>query len=245
MAKTKEEFVASGRRWGSDLVIKEAEAAIERWRQDLSLLTKWGFGKAKLESLESMLAQLKERHRIYKTEVGAKLAATPEEANANEELRDWSKQALGVLDDLIQTDIKVEASIQALGGNIPTDSQRLLTMAQGIHKIAFADRARLDPEAADDEFYNNGTKLIELLGNATKQKNARRESKEVGTSELDLLDGQIHDLLSRLYKKAREAFNSQGDKTRASQYVFQELKQNTSTDKSRTLVLVNPDPQSS
>jgi hypothetical protein len=101
MTRTKEELIELGKRWSSQLVLQEAEGALLRWGEDLPLLIRWGFGSAKRARLAALVSQLEARHKVYQQEVGVKLAATPQEAEAIENLRTWAQRAQGILHRLL------------------------------------------------------------------------------------------------------------------------------------------------
>jgi hypothetical protein len=239
MAYTKEDFIRIGEGWTSDLVLAEARETRNRWKDDLPLLTEYGYGQTKLTDLENLIAQLEARYKLYNAQVGQKLAARPNEAAAITAARTWVKKCQGVLDDLVENDTVVEKSVANLGSRIPTTATKLKTFASGLLKIATDERNRLDPTAATDKFYKEGDKVIKDLEDASEVKVTRRDTKEVGTSELDELDGKIYVAISKLNKRARQAHADLGNDTRASQYVFAHL---VRSDSSSTSTQPEPPP---
>jgi hypothetical protein len=240
MGTAKEEFISLGKRWGSALVLQEANESLTRWREDLPLLTRWGFGQTKLTRLETLVTELTQKHTQYQTLVGAKLAANPAEASAIETARTWVQRAQGILEDRIDADDEVAGRVRALGARIPEDASKLLIFSQGFLKIATEEREHLARESATDEFYKEGAEAIEVLTLARGQKGSRTDTKEVGTAELDLLDGQIYVELSKLYKKARQAHNKEGNPARASQYVFTHLSRSSDPKNKNEAVTTTP-----
>jgi hypothetical protein len=228
---TKDDFIKIGQRYSSTEVLKEARAAVKRWSNDLPLLKKWGWGKNKLSELQKHIDLLDQQQKIYNAQVGVKLAAVPTEAAITEKLRAWTHRALSILGARIQAEVSVAKAVDALGAEVPIDPSQLTTYAGGIFPIIKAekDAKRLsedDNEAADDEFFKEGALLLKQLPEAGSTKIERRDTKEVGTSDLDELDGRIYDQLRNLNENARRAHRSVGNTKRASQYVFYFLTSN-------------------
>jgi hypothetical protein len=223
MAKTKEELIEIGKRWGSPLVLREAREALVRWVADQALLTGWGFGPSRRQRFEELVNQLAARHGLYAGQVGAKLAATPALASAVTEARTWCQRAQGVIDERAEADEAVARRVQALGSRLPEEPERLESFTQNLLQILTEERLALDADSATDAFFAEGAAALATLKSAGLQKTARKETKEVGTSELDELDGQIYVELGKLNKKARQAHNAAGNQTRAGHYVYHYL----------------------
>jgi hypothetical protein len=230
---TKDDFIKTGQRYSSTDVLKEARAAVKRWENDLPLLKRWGWGKHKLSELQANIALLDQQQKIYQAQVGVKLAAVPTEAALSEKLRGWTHRALSILGTRIQAEVSVAKAVDALGSEVPTDPNLLTTYAGGIFSIIKEekDAKRLsgdDNDAADDELFEEGALLLKQLPEAGSTKIERRDTKEVGTSDLDELDGRIYDQLRNLNESARRAHRGAGNTKRASQYVFYFLTSNPS-----------------
>jgi hypothetical protein len=226
MGYTNTDYIRIGEAWTSDLVLQEANEVKNRWAEDIALLTSYGYGQKKLDALVSLIAQLEDRHTIYKSLVGIKLAARPTEAAAIKTLRDWIKRGQGILDDLEEEDETIEKKLEALGARIPNRTAKLLAFASPFLQILTDERARLEKDAATDAFYKEGANAIADLKYASENKAGRRDAKEVGTSELDLLDGQIYVAMSKVNKRARQAHAAKNNVARAGQYVFAHLVRN-------------------
>jgi hypothetical protein len=64
-------------------------------------------------------------------------------------------------------------------------------------------RSRLDPAVVTDEFVAEGEQLLAALRDATRAKDMRKDSKEVGTAELDEIDGRIAVRIAGLNRAGR------------------------------------------
>jgi hypothetical protein len=226
MGYTKEDYIRIGEDWTSDVVLLEANEVKNRWSDDVELLTTYGYGPKKLDLFKALIAQLEARYKLYKSQVGEKLAARPTEANAIKTLKDWIQRGQGILDDLVNEDETVEKKLAALGSRIPTRAVKLQDFATPFLQILIDERARLDELAATDAFYKEGATAIADLKQAGENKVGRRDTKEVGTSQLDELDGQLYVEISKLNKRARQAHAAKGNNTRAGQYTFAHLVRN-------------------
>jgi hypothetical protein len=226
MGYTTEDYIRIGEAWTSDLVLQEANEVKNRWTEDIALLTAYGYGQKKLDQLVSLIAQLESHYTVYKSLVGVKLAARPTEATAIKSLREWINRGQGILDDLEEEDETVEKKLEALGTRVPNRAVKLLAFASPFLQILTDERAHLDKEAATDAFYKEGANAIADLKYASENKTSRRDAKEVGTSELDLLDGQLYVAMSKLNKRARQAHAAKENAARAGQYVFAHLVRN-------------------
>jgi hypothetical protein len=217
---TKDDYIKIGERFRSSIVLQEARLSVQRWTEDLALLTTWGWGPSKLQKLQALIAQLSERQTLYAAQVGAKLAAVPTEAALARSLRDWCLRGLSILDDLIQERAEVAKAVDALGAEVPLEAVELCTYGSGLLALLTRERAQLPPEAADEPFFQSGRDLLETLPATMTAKVARRDTKEVATSELDELDGRIYDLLVRLNENGRRAHRQAGNEAKSSQYVL-------------------------
>jgi hypothetical protein len=231
---TKDDYIATGKRYTSEEVLKEANIALTRWETDLALLTKWNLGKKKLLACGSLVQQLTERLEQYKIEVGQKLAAVPKEASLAEELRDWSLRGLALLHDRIQESDDVQTAVEALASELPSDPFLILSYAKSLLKILKDERPNIDPDAIDDEFFATADELIKALPEASKVKLVRRDTKEVSTAELDELDGRIYEQIKLLNENARRAHKQNQNEKRALKYKFYYLTKDPSTPEPET-----------
>jgi hypothetical protein len=242
---TKDDFIKIGQRYPSTDVLREARAAAKRWNNDLPLLKRWAWGKNKLNELEALINNLDKQQKIYSAQVGTKLAAVPTEAALTQKLRTWSLRALSILNTHMKTNVTVAKAVEGLGSQVPTEPGLLTTYAGGLYQIIETEKSALtgdDKEAADDEFFKEGTQLITDLPDAGSTKIERRDTKEVGTSDLDELDGRIYDLLRDLNENARRAHREAGNTRRASQYVFYYLTTNPTEPTEEEAPVTTPTP---
>ena len=227
-SKSRQELIKTGQRFGTERVLAECDECLERWEADLATLAPWGWGASRKAQLEALRTQLQERYAAYKAEVGAKLKATPEMRDAVQTLHIWCEQALSILDGLENEDAEVAKAIQALGSLPDATEITLPTLGAGLLTIAQTHRERLDADAASEDFFSRGQRALDALQAARQLRSGALETKLTGTTEVNELDGRIHDLIGRLNHHARRALRRADRPERAAFYVYNHLNRDAS-----------------
>lgn len=209
-------LIELGSRWSSSLVLAEAEVALHRWREDAIALRAYGWGENRRRRFEALVDRLRARHDAVAAgdePLGAAEARRAERTAA----RRWHDRAVSILE---AAELDHPAVGEALA-SLPPPGEGGTTLVEALRaavSACIAQRSRLDPEAADDAFFAEGTRHC-----AAVAANIDPDGPDAldRTELLETLDGEVFLTLRGLNRAGQRAFAD--DAARASRYGFQFL----------------------
>lgn len=209
-------------------MLTEAELALHRWREDVHRLKPYGWGPSRFARFEALVDRLRANHDAWESPRSARSPSSrppPNDPNldldrdARVRARGWLARAVSILES---AELDTPDASAALGAIPPPGdgTTTLLAATRTAHARCLSLRDRLDPEAADDAFFTEGTSIAEALSrsNGAPPVDARDRA-----DALDALDGEVYLTIRGLNRAARRAFASLGEDARADRYVFQFL----------------------
>lgn len=209
-------LIELGSRWSSSLVLAEAEVALHRWREDAAEMRAYGWGEGRRRRFEALVDRLRARHDAAVS--GAQPLGAAESQRAERTVaRRWHDRAVSILE-------AAELDHPAIGdalAKLPPPGEGGTTLLEALRaavSTCIEQRARLDPEAADDAFFAEGTRHCAAVGAGIDPDGADGHDR---TELLETLDGEVYLTLRGLNRAGRRAFAS--DARRAGRYEFQFL----------------------
>lgn len=195
-------------------MLAEAEVALHRWSSDLDVLRLYGWGVARRDRFEALVDRLRQRHDAW----SGRSAPESDTRDALRDARRWFDRALSILE---ATSLDYEDVSEALL-EIPQAGPGVGTLRESVRAAlqrCLACRPRLDPEAADAAFFEQGTSVLSAL-DAVDGPNPQDPT--VRAEVLDALDGEVYLTVRGLNRAAWRALHESAPE-RASRYVMQFL----------------------
>jgi hypothetical protein len=209
-------LIELGSRWSSSLVLAEAEVALHRWSEDVAALRGYGWGEGRRQRFEALVDRLRARHDAVAN--GAQpLGAAEAQRVERTAARRWHDRAVSILE-------AGELDHPGIGdalAKLPPPGEGGTTLLEALRaavSTCIELRARLDPEAADDAFFAEGTRHCAAVAAGIDPNGADGHDR---MELLETLDGEVYLTLRGLDRAGRRAFA--GDARRAGRYSFQFL----------------------
>ncbi len=209
-------LIELGSRWSSSLVLAEAEVALHRWGEDVAAMRAYGWGESRRRRFEALVDRLRARHDASAVGVEPLGAAEARRAERTAARR-WHDRAMSIL-EAAELDHPVVGESLA---QLPPPGEGGTTLVEALRAAVSAcitHRARLDPEAADDGFFAEGTRHCAAVAAGIDPDGADGHDR---TELLETLDGEVYLTLRALNRAGRRAFA--GDAGRSGRYEFQFL----------------------
>lgn len=196
------------------MVLAEAEVALHRWSADADALRPYGWGPVRRDRFEALVDRLRQRHDAWSGR------STPQSAtrDALRDARRWFDRALSILE---ATALDHEDVSEALL-DIPQPGVGLGTLRDAVLAAlqrCLACRSRLDADAADAAFFEEGAAV---LGALAAVDGPNPQDPTVRAEVLDALDGEVFLTVRGLNRAGWRAFH-EATPERAARYVMQFL----------------------
>lgn len=209
-------LIELGSRWSSSLVLAEAEVALHRWGEDVAAMRAYGWGEGRRLRFEALVDRLRARHDACAAGVEPLGAAEARRAERTAARR-WHDRAISILE-------AAELDHPAIGeslAKLPPPGEGGTTLVEALRaavSACIAHRARLDPEAADDAFFAEGTRHCAVVSASIDPDAPDAHDR---TELLETLDGEVYLTLRGLNRAGQRAFAD--EPARAERYGFQFL----------------------
>jgi hypothetical protein len=210
-------LIELGSRWSSSLVLAEAEVALHRWGEDVAAMRAYGWGEADGDfASKPWSTGSAPRHDACAAGVEPLGAAEARRAERTAARR-WHDRAISILE-------AAELDHPAIGeslAKLPPPGEGGTTLVEALRaavSACIAHRARLDPEAADDAFFAEGTRHCAVVSASIDPDAPDAHDR---TELLETLDGEVYLTLRGLNRAGQRAFAD--EPARAERYGFQFL----------------------
>jgi len=217
---TSAQFIAIGRRHGSEDVQKEGSEVAARWERDLAALKLFGFGKAGLTGFNALRDDHSKLLSERSTAVAAKTNAVGGRNTATSAAWAWVDMASSMLGELATTDAALATEVNAAD---PDDDGDLPAAIPALATILTKRKADLPEDADVQARVDEAPALAAALHDAPGAVAAAKAEPVIDTAEIDLLDGRLYAAISSLNAAGRKAVRHGKLSVPASEYTAKHL----------------------
>jgi hypothetical protein len=215
---TDAEYVAIGRRRGSEDIAEEAARASARWSRDLPVLAAYGRGQALLAEFEALRAEHGALLVARPEMIAAKRGVVRERAEQVALARHWVGRASSLLETLGHQDAALAERFNAAA---PADDSALVAGIGALTRLLQEVASSLPEDANVPELVEEAPALMAALSNVAGAVSTAKSATVADTLEADRLDGKLYVTMRELNRAARRAIRAGKLKADPSNYRFE------------------------
>jgi hypothetical protein len=201
-------------------VSEEAAETSERWGRYVDVLKSYGKGRRALESFNGLRAEHTAAMEARPEAVAAKLAASAASKATNTQADEFIDKATDILDDAGDANETIARDLASARTNVA--SGRAVFVASLVSMLR--THLALLPEDSDAEaLAAQGEALVPALRALQPSKAATRTATKADTAELDVLDGRLLEVISKVNSAGRKAFRRLGNKVMVEAFKYHHI----------------------
>lgn len=213
------DYIATGARYASEDMAKEASYALARWGRDIDIMKRYGYGNKALNAFKALIAEHAAAMKDRPAGLQFKRTTVQERNSAVLKAWEWVKRA----ESLLTPQARLDADLaNGLMEAVPTEDSGLPAGIGALAELLEANKAALDPESGVDELLSEAPGLMSISSGPGEVKGAKTKTEEE-TRELNLLDGKVYIAIRDLNVSGRRAFRKLGNDVFVKEYKFHAL----------------------